>query len=83
MKWNKPLQVGDLVGLIGLHHAYPRAGIVRVIDGSTIGIHWLTGAKVFANTSIFEQTLFVHKKSVVDFHCWRGWLKFFFRSIRT
>jgi hypothetical protein len=82
MKFHRELKIGDVVGLLGLHEAYPKMGVVRAIDGDVVGVHWTTGGAVFHGCEIHDQTLWVNKSSIFDTRCWAGWLKAFWRALK-
>jgi hypothetical protein len=79
MKWNRTLQINDVVGLIGLHHAYPKLGVVQAIDGDVVAVHYTSGGKAFQNTC---PTLWVPRAAVFDTRSWAGWIKFFWGMVR-
>jgi hypothetical protein len=79
MKFRRQLEVGDVVGLIGLHHAHPKLGIVRWIDGNAIAVHHALG--LFPNTRPHE-ILTVPRAAVFDTRSWAGWIKFFWEMVR-
>jgi hypothetical protein len=81
MKFRRQLQVGDVVGLLGLHEAHPKTGVVRAIDGNTVAVHKTTGALPFHNMQIEHQTFWVHKTAVFDAQSWLGWLKAIWASL--
>ena len=66
MKFHRRLQVGDRVGLLNLHEAYPKMGVVRAIDGNVVAVHKTAGALPFHNMQIEHQTVMVHKSAVRD-----------------
>jgi hypothetical protein len=75
MKFHRRLQVGDRVGLLNLHEAYPKMGVVRAIDGNVVAVHKTAGALPFHNMQIEHQTVMVHKSAVFDAQSWLGWLR--------
>jgi hypothetical protein len=81
MKWNRTLQVGDPVGLIGLNAALPKVGVVKAIDGEVVQVYWASGASVLTNKHVHDQKLWVPKAAIFDPNCWVGWLRLLWRSL--
>jgi hypothetical protein len=79
MKFRRQLQIGDVVGLLGLHYGLPLLGIVRAIDGDVIACHHTTG--LFPNTRPHE-VLWVPRRATFDVRTWAGWIKFFWGMVR-
>jgi hypothetical protein len=75
MKLTRTLAVGDVVGLLDLHDAYPKLGTVREIGNNIVAIHRTAGALPFHNLAIHDQTIWVTKASIFDPQTFLGWLK--------
>ena len=75
MKFHRQLLVGDVVGLLGLHDAYPKLGTVREIGNNIVAVHQTAGALPFHNLAIHDQTIWVPKTAIFDPQTFLAWLK--------
>jgi hypothetical protein len=75
MKLYRQLQLGDTVGLLNLHDAYPKIGVIRHIGNNIVAVHQTRGALPFHNLAVEDQTFWVTKASVFDPQSFCGWLK--------
>jgi hypothetical protein len=83
MKLYRRLLVGDIVGLLNLHDAYPKLGTVREIGNNIVAVHQTRGALPFHNLAIHDQTIWVSRKSIFDPQTLFGWLKALFYATRS